>query len=390
MRLTYSFFREFQPRLARPSRRGLQCAALLLVALVAGCKQNVDLSAVKALAKTAGDARPSYDALAADYYQSCVRTSELKSIASAMRTGFLHSPIHQSAHPKAYAVGRSPEELRKSLPTVLAALPVADLGMLDISQVQAIVARPDISDVFEKFSADQRASFIQTAANAGANIGVYTCSDSREVSEQWRRRLDAYVGFFASLGKLAGGATSADRFGISKFANSLQSAGVFTNDSQAQSFSKLGNLLGSGIFDWKRREELAKYLKEAEAPLDIATSQLTSVGKNNYPFALRQERDAFEAFRSSNLRLAAPGADAFAVYRYAKQVLADEDAISSRQDAAGAYVKSINDLNQAYKQITAAVDRNDLASAEAVAAFYYDDVHADIAMVAKAFKGVRK
>ena len=78
------------------------------------------------------------------------------------------------------------------------------------------------------------------------------------------------------------------------------------------------------------------------------------------------------------------------MYRYAKQVLADEDAISSRQDAAGAYVRSINDLNRAYHEITAAVDQNNLASAEAVAAFYYDDIHADIAMVAKAFKGVSK
>lgn len=66
-------------------------AGALAIALLAGCKSSaLDLQSVRALQKTADDARVSYAALAEDYYDSCVRRVEYENIASSI-TGRLAS-----------------------------------------------------------------------------------------------------------------------------------------------------------------------------------------------------------------------------------------------------------------------------------------------------------
>jgi hypothetical protein len=373
-----------------------RAAALALAgALLAGCRQNVDLSAVRTIAKAAQDARASYEALAADYFQSCVRKVELKSIGRAMTRSFPVAQSRRRGEPAPtpapvrgpYAPGLQPSQLSRATPETLAALTPDEIKTFDDQQVDAVVVRSDIAEIEGRLSVEQQGALNAATSRAGTPSHVYSCKGASDVADQWKRRNDILVGYFTALSKLAGGAGDEDRYGIAGLAQSLRSNDVFANDKQTQAFQKLADDVLRGIFDWKRRDALANDLAKGEPYVDEIVAQLSSVAATNYKFQIRQERDALHEFRKTNLLFAKRGLQAFEVYQYAKTLKAEDAALDDREAAADTYVASLGKLTNAHAAVVDAVSRNDIQAGVAAAKLYYDDLHGDVQTIHHAFSG---
>jgi hypothetical protein len=365
-------------------------AAFVAVAL-AGCRQSVDLDAVRAMAKTAADARASYDALATDYYDSCMRRLQLDSIASAAGRavrevgsglGLPAQPASRAA-PPVYPPGLAPADLAAALPADVAARAGVDvLGALDKAQFLKLVDRDDFDQVEALFTPAQRAA-LEARAPSIEHGRVYGCRQAAVSSEQWRKTNGILVGYFLALGDLAGSSSGDDRYGIGALATQLHKTDAIGDPAP---FAGAVTGLIRMHFDAKRKEAIADFVTRGDGLVADAVTRLSAAARKHYVAnQLRQERDSLETFLLLNRKYASPGADAFAVYGYAKGWKEERQAVDDREVAANAYAASLAKLRAAHKQILDAARANDLQSALAVAVALSTDVRGDIDKIDKAF-----
>ena len=194
-------------RRKRAASRFKSSTALLGAAMaLSACTAPIDLGAVQQYAKTTAAAAGSFDELAGDYYQSCLRTKEYAEPAS---------------------VGGRP--LSSKLPARPPAPPIPKPG--------------------------------QTPQPLNPQALDPDCTDASSIAYAWRNENAVVVNYVRSLGYVAGVDTKPD---FDDLASSLKNAGVLRSDATATAASNLAAALATGVIAARQQAALRQIVQSAQ------------------------------------------------------------------------------------------------------------------------------
>jgi len=168
------------------------CAAAIALALN-GCKQSIDLTAVRNLANAATTSETAFDGLAQDYYDSCERRIVYQSIGLAMESNFPSGPQPGG------------EKTKQAKP-------------------------PPISDT------------------------RHQCDRELAASRAWQQANGIVVGYFVALGNLAGNAPGSgnDTYGAKALAADIAATQALSS-ARAAAIGTFANDVIGQVYDAKRR-----------------------------------------------------------------------------------------------------------------------------------------
>lgn len=213
--------------------------ALIGTMLLSSCgTRPVDLAAIQQYAKTTASAATTFDAIADDYYQSCLRRREYAQPATVGGQALSSVLPMRAAPPTAPSPGATP-----------AAVPI-------------------------KGDAD--------------------CDDSSSIAYRWQLENDVVVGYVRALGDVAGVDTAPQNFDT--LASSLKSAGAINSDATATAAGNLAAALVSAIIVARQRAAVREIVQSAHdnglgtlvSGLEFAASQ--------YDGQLNREHDAVASY----------------------------------------------------------------------------------------------
>jgi hypothetical protein len=323
----------------------LLCAIFLVTAL-SGCRQNVDLSAVRALADQVGSSSDAFATLANDFYGSCIRTYNWKWSAALSRASM--QPLAQE------------------------------------------------------------------------------CDTSQTAARQWQDANLIVIEYVQALGSLAGGGDSGTDFGIPTLVQSISGtthAGL-TGD-QTKAISDAATSIVTDIFNIRRRNELAKYIPQANAHLSSIIDKLEDVAQTNYNTQLNLEQDAIDRFfvsvappaggamqpvaaptieqlqarlaqsvkrRSSNTIMrnamfdrAMLDIDRVQILTLRHEYEKQRAAADERRKAIGAYVSALETIRAVHQQLTASIASNTQGDIRAIVQAYIDKYGPEVRAIQTAF-----
>lgn len=375
----------------RPSRSIRAVVACFVIGSLllgsTGCKQSVDLQAVRDMASAAADARDTLNAVAGDYYGTCVRRNVYASISSMMDAYFplagkpipVATPVPQPPAPidNADLMRLPPAELAKRLPPSVAA-------KLNADQIDLLLARTDREAVWSALPPESVNSFAATLNSVAPDRAAHVCDKEKATAQAWQDANDVVIGYFVALGNLAGNAPGSDPYGLHGLAANLHQSSVLSAD-KLSAIASLGTTVIQSVFDAKRRNALAAIIDDTDGHVGNAIGFLETIPTEHYLPFLNAERSASQRFLTRNLTLARPGADAFTVLQYADGWAARKSALDEKAGAVSSYVNVLEKLRRAHKRILMAIANNDAASALGVAKLYYDDLRPDIDAIKKAY-----
>jgi len=260
-------------------------ALIAITAFLVGCKQSTDLDSIRALQAAAESARASYDDLAADYYQSCVRTVEYQNIAVTMAAEPNGDKILKRGDSR---VASAPFKSLK-IEQVVNIIERRDLLPAEVSD---LIRRTDLSAILASVEPAKRAVLTRAVRLAFPTPRVVEteCASSQVASADWQIANHVLMSYFDALGNLAGESRAKDPFGLKGLAADVHAAGLFSA-TQASDIGALGNSIVSGVFDAKRRGVLSQYIATADEALGKSIDALTAAGTDHYVFLLKQESD---------------------------------------------------------------------------------------------------
>jgi hypothetical protein len=225
-----------------PSVRNYILAALtgsIACTQLSGCgARPIDLAAIQEYAKTTAAASTSFDSIADDYYQTCLRRREYAEPATA-----------------------GGQALSKTLP----------------SRPEPPVARSP--------------GATPQAANIG---GDASCQESSSLAYRWQQENDVVVGYVRAIGDVAGVDTAPQNFG--DLASSLKSAGAIDSDATATAAGNLATALVSALISARQRAAVRQIVQSAH---DNGLSTLISglqFTASQYKGQLDREHDAVASY----------------------------------------------------------------------------------------------
>ena len=329
-------------------------AAIAVAATLAGCKQSVDLGAVRDLAASAAGAKETLNALAADFFETCVRRNVYASVSTQAEMLF---PQIGTANITSSASGSSGGEapidlvtLASETPEQLAKRLTPDVAKLfSERQLLILMFRSDAVKIFTAMSPDALKALPQAPAFAGKSPAGAACADAKRASQDWQNANGIVIAYFVALGKLAGNAPGGDRFGVKALAQSVHESSLVSKD-QAATLGTFANDALQAIFDAKRRGELSKFIPEADKSVGGAIDTLESFA-GQYTFVLSLERKEMDRFLRRNLRVAKPGIEAFAALQYSDEWARRTQAIDARAGAVQSYTAAWEKLRKSHTEL---------------------------------------
>jgi len=318
---------------------------LLLVSIcsLAGCQQSVDLDAVRALASSATASQQSLDALASDYYDTCLRLNIYQTIGEAV-----HAYLPASPTPK------------------------------QTSEPSLVVTRPPGTNA-------SSAELLESLEQGG---DIKACADAENTSRSWVAANDTLIAYFVALGKLAGGVPGTDDFGVKTLAKNVAATTIIPT----AFVTVLGNVADgvlTQIYEAKRRKDLSAYIPEADKALQNVIPILEKFASDDYADRLTAERRVANRFFIRNLQLAQPGEQAFQVLSYADDWSERMKAIDDRMASITAYVHAWETLRTSHAKLLTEIDADNPQAALSVAQGIYTSISPDISAIQKAFKGAK-
>jgi hypothetical protein len=303
-----------------------------MAAVTTGCKQSVDLSAVRSLSVAAASAQASFHTLADDYYASCLRQVDWSqaagklTIATVKKKGTTHATT---------------------------------------------TPRVTITDVPPPKSVDT------------------SCTDSLEASKEWKDVNDAVLGYFIALGDVAGtGSSTTNDYGLPALASQLTAAKLFPADSNKATglVSGIQGLI-NGFFDAERSNDIASFAPKADGDLAGVIEDLKAAATDNYEdIVLFEEQRSIDYFFEDNFAAAGPTADPIAMLKYRQDWKSESEQLDKRKVAAESYVGALEKLESAHHAIVEAIQDNDLREAISVIKTKVAALRPDLDAIDKAFK----
>jgi hypothetical protein len=355
----------------------------------------VDLTAVNNLATAATASQASFNALAADYGDSCVRRTVYEHIGSAME--------QYIPRPAATAAVQRVAPASTAVPPPGVTLSVTDAATLPASEIArrltltaaaslpeatylVLITRRDSAAIMRQLppatlnALDNSPGAMAGTAESGA------CIDEQAASHAWQEANAVVVGYFIALGKLAGGTGSDDTYGLKVLGNDVAATKAIPA-ARASAIASFANDALTQIYNAKRRGALAQFIPKADASLGNAIKMLDAFGTDDYAHALSRERIVANRFFQRNLRLAKPGVPAFQILGYADTWGDRMKTLDARSAAIQSYVRSWETLRVGHANLLTSIDRNDPGAAFAVAQSIYSAMAPDITAINKAYAG---
>lgn len=329
-----------------------RAAVVLLCTSLIGCKQNVSLPGIAAMAKTAAASSDALTALPQDFYDSCVRQ------ISWLRGSVLTSPGARAPAGQAQA-GLPADVNTKQLQTTLGALP-------SFSQVV---------DLFD----------VQTG-----------CAPSKVTSEQMIAMTAVLTDYFAALGKLASTGTTTG-IGIDKLGNAvkgLDPKSDFNKSGKTAAIAGALDQLASALIAGQAKNDIAADVTAANdlvgKLIDRLISDKAGTEDDNavgyYLKQLRIERFAMHTFYANNIGATKSGLEKLQAFQFYLNEAADDAKIDQRVAATQTYVSALSKLKKSHNDVAKAVNNKDFASLASIAQAYIDEFQPQIDALRKAFK----
>lgn len=367
----------------------IACACTLV-----GCNQSTNLDAVRALAASATTSQQTFNDLAADYYDTCLRRNVYQSIGASVEAYFpramVSNPLKKvQTTPMGSATAAPISDANiatLSADELVQRLTVDVARTMSEGQVILLLARLDSSQILSKLSPDVMAAFNLSPALATQNSEAHACDLEQGASRAWVDANNIIIAYFVALGKLAGGAPAADSYGVKALASDIAVSKALSS-ARATSIGNFANDAIDQVYAAKRRGALAAFIPLADESLGNAIKLVESLATDDYTNALSRERVVANRFFRRNLELAQPGEQAFEVLSYADTWSQRMKALDDRVGAVQSYKKAWETLRSGHAKLLAAISNNDSKSALAIAQGIYDAMAPDISALKKAFTG---
>jgi hypothetical protein len=298
---------------------------LSLFAMLAGCRQNVDLSSIRDLSAAVKAAEPSYAAIADDLYQSCLRQQQWTFTGNFL----LETPSK--------AALLSPKELTSETKKALDTAKAIGHQAIDCGLLQAS-------------------------------------------SERWRAVDNVLTSFYTQLGAAAGDDSNSD-FGLTKLADAVP----VTSADQKLATANAAKSLAKALYAMRRRDLVAAQAADASSAVTYYVNVLTKVA-DDYKRELDLERDTIDSFFSRNFIAQDVGLQTLETLRFRqdwKTALSDVD---TKESAANAYERSLKALDGGTSAIVNKASENDFAGVDAVVAALTAEIKPNLVALQKAFR----
>ena len=338
--------------------RRLTLVLLPLAILLVGCKQSVDLDAIRSLAQATADSQASFSTLTDDYYQSCVR-----------RVGWIRGATLPAVPPPTRNSPRNPT-----------ALP---------GPITLTVTPGDVTNTLSQ--AMELLNTLPRYGNGGIIPDVTKpCAEDEKAALQWEAANNIVTNYIAGLGALAGGSDPGD-YGIPKLLDTFNKidSKAFSAP-QKTAFGNAASSLLNDYFNIRRRNEIADYAVKADSDLQelIAVLATKSDGNvtDNYISDLYTERTSVLFFFATNVGQAKPGIERLMALKYTENEHSEMAAIDKHQAAALAYRTALQKLATTHTALVDAIKSNRVSDMSAIVRQYIAEYRPEIQALNAAFK----
>ena len=372
----------------RPS--SAMALTVTLGVVLTGCNQSVNLDAVRALAASAAASQATFNSLAADYGDSCVRRNIYSSIGAAVETNFprnaLPSPVAKPAvTPSGTQSPVSDIDIASLPPDMLAPKITVDVAKaMTQGRLLLLLQRNDSALILTKLSPDVIAALNVSPGQAPDVDATHACDLPMAAARAWQNANGVVIAYFVALGKLAGGVPASDSYGVKALGTAVVASKGLSKD-QGDAIGAFANDVLDQIYEARRRGALADYIPKADAALGGAITTLQGLATDSYANSLSRERIVANRFFQRNLQMAQPGEQAFEVLSYADAWSTRTKDIDDKAAAIKAYVSAWDTLRSNHAKLLTAISNNDASSALAVAQAIYAAITPDIGTIEKAF-----
>jgi len=337
----------------------LTSLAFLAIALsLCGCKQSVDLAAIRALAQATADSQVSFSTLTNDYYQSCVR-----------RVGWIRGATLPAVPQPSRSSRQNPAPLR---------------GPLTIT-----VTPGDVNNTLK-----QAMEVLNTLPGYGAGGSMpdvtKPCEEDRKAALQWQAANNIVTNYIAALGALAGGSDPGD-YGIPKLLETFTKidSKAFTA-TQKTAFGNAAASLVNDYFKIRQRNAIAESAAKADCDLQeligvLATKSDGNVAAN-YISDLYAERTSVYFFFATNVGQAKPGIERLLALKYTEDEHAEMATIDKHQAAAEAYRTALQKIATTHAALVNSIKSNHVSDMSAIVKQYLAEYRPEIKALDAAFK----
>ncbi len=292
-----------------------------------GCKQNVDLAAVKQFVDTTNTAAQSFSVVADDYYGSCARDIEYR-----RRKLFASTPI---ARPSSEAANFSP-----ALPTMPTNL-----------------------------HSDPR------------------CELSAVLADRWNLENGVIVAYVRALGAISG--ANAQPKNLDILASRLHDVGIINNDNVAKAAGSLATTMAAEFAKGRQRAAIRDFVIAADPDIRVLVDGLHDIVVVNYKTLLKNEQIDLDTLFRGGIRRQTPRGnleDILPLYFQREGWAARRAAVTQREKSADSYAAAIHDIGSVHAELVRNADSSSQAIVVAVVKSYVDDLSSDVANLVNALR----
>lgn len=240
-------------RSSLPSRTIL-ISSVIVVVSGSGCAKTVDLQAVEKFQKTTAAASASFQQIAGDYYNSCLRYRDYR------------AETHLGTYPLTAIPTHDP----------IVAMPAPETS----AQPEPIVT----SDPSAK-KAPPKSSELLPLALGGDDRD---CAVSKALSERWSLENKILIAYVQALGAVAGIGTAPSQPSFEALGAALKSAGAINSDATAKAGGDLADAIVAALIRRQQERDVVGLATDAKGSVDALTEGLESVALL-YRIAVRDE-----------------------------------------------------------------------------------------------------
>lgn len=378
-------------------RASLVCVAV--VALLCGCKQSIDLSALQKLGAAMNDQETANAAIAADMYGSCQRQYTWRSTGQAnpiiihphltpanakqlARAVALHDQavkrLHQliSGHASRFEIKTAQKMVQKAAVNVESARGLIPKATPMPNLVPTSTPKPIPASTP---APSPTASSLLTPQDTND-----PCQYEEDAAEQWESVNLVVTNYVRALANLAGGNDTNTSFGLDSLAKDATNAGIFKNG-QGDAIKGFVKQLITDRSSFERRDDLAKDAPIAEAALGHLIDNLEYVARMDYRDELDGEQQTINNFFLDNFQATQAGLPALQSLQYRATWKSELDGLAQKRHAIDAYVQSLEKIRKVHHAILTQIQSSGFSNLTTIVSGYVSEYTPLVESIKKAY-----
>ncbi len=379
-----------------------------LTAMLAGCNQSIDLSALQMLSKAMDDQEPANAAIAADMYGSCERQLVLRETGLAEPSVQLatravsdraqsmlqdaQAALDRAKRAVALAIARGEANRDKAKNAALraqvrAAQSREEQAVAHLDSVQNSIRGSSIAAASATPTPHPSPSPLPSALPTPLLTPDQTndpCQYSEDAAEQWQSVNLVLTNYVRTLSNLAGASDRNTAYGLDSLAKDVTNAGLLKNGQGDALKSAVAQLI-TERFNVSRREAIAQDATKADGALGRIIDILEYVARNDYRGELDGEQQTIDNFYRDNFYATQAGLPAMQALQFRAQWRADLDALAQRRHAIDAYVQSLEAIRKAHSAILRQIGAGGESAFASIIAAYVSEYTPLVESIRKAY-----